>query len=82
MRMKLLKILVIFAFLFSCSAQKKFRIIYDQEKGLNYIVDKNAKKIKTLDEKYFKSLLSNKGVLVDIKGMYRGKFKGLTYWSL
>ena len=50
--MKLLKILVIFAFLFSCSAQKKFQIIYDQEKGLNYIVDKNAKKIKTLDEKY------------------------------
>jgi len=42
--MKLLKILVIFAFLFSCSAQKKFQIIYDQEKGLNYIVDKNAKK--------------------------------------
>ncbi len=42
--MKLLKILVIFPFLFSCSAQKKFQIIYDQEKGLNYIVDKNAKK--------------------------------------
>ena len=37
---------------------------------------------KTLDEKFFKSVLSNKGVLVDVKGMYRGKMKGLTYWSL
>jgi UDP-N-acetyl-D-galactosamine dehydrogenase len=46
------------------------------------IVAVNHKEYKTLDEKYFKSLLSNKGVLVDIKGMYRGKFKGLTYWSL
>jgi UDP-N-acetyl-D-galactosamine dehydrogenase len=36
----------------------------------------------TLDEKYFKTILSNKGVLVDVKGMYRGKMKGLTYWSL
>ena len=44
LRMKLFKILVIFPFLFSCSAQKKYQIIYDQEKGLNYIVDKNAKK--------------------------------------
>ena len=46
------------------------------------IVAVNHKEYKTLDEKYFKSILSNKGVLVDVKGMYKGKIKGLTYWSL
>lgn len=46
------------------------------------IVAVNHKEYKTLDEKYFKTILSNKGVLVDVKGMYRGKMKGLTYWSL
>lgn len=34
------------------------------------------------DEKFFKSVLANKGVLVDVKGIYRNKIKGLTYWSL
>lgn len=46
------------------------------------IVAVNHKEYKTLDEKYFKSLLSSKGILVDVKGMYRGKMKSLTYWSL
>ncbi|MBX3164298.1 MAG: nucleotide sugar dehydrogenase [Bacteroidetes bacterium] len=46
------------------------------------IVAVNHKEYTTLDEKYFKSLLSAKGILVDVKGMYRGKMKGLTYWSL
>ncbi|MFN8230469.1 MAG: nucleotide sugar dehydrogenase [Bacteroidia bacterium] len=53
--------------------------------GKNYdgiIIAVNHKEYKCLDEKYFKSILSNKGVLVDVKGMYRGKMKGLTYWSL
>lgn len=35
-----------------------------------------------LDEKYFKSITSENAVLVDIKGIYRGKIKDLTYWSL
>ena len=36
-----------------------------------------------LDEKYFKSILSKDGIIVDLKGMYRGgKMKGLEYWSL
>jgi UDP-N-acetyl-D-glucosamine/UDP-N-acetyl-D-galactosamine dehydrogenase len=42
----------------------------------------NHKEYKTLDEKYFKTILSNKGVLVDVKGMYKGKMKDLIYWSL
>jgi UDP-N-acetyl-D-galactosamine dehydrogenase len=36
-----------------------------------------------LDEHFFKGLLKDgKGVVVDIKGLYRGKLKELEYWSL
>jgi len=35
-----------------------------------------------LDEKFFAGLMNEKGILVDIKGMYRNKIKDLTYWSL
>jgi UDP-N-acetyl-D-glucosamine/UDP-N-acetyl-D-galactosamine dehydrogenase len=53
--------------------------------GKNYdgaIVAVNHIEYKGLEEKYFKSILSAKGVLVDVKGMYRGKIKQITYWSL
>jgi UDP-N-acetyl-D-galactosamine dehydrogenase len=46
------------------------------------IVAVNHKEYKALDEKYFKSVLANKGVLVDVKGIYRGKMKNVIYWSL
>jgi UDP-N-acetyl-D-galactosamine dehydrogenase len=35
-----------------------------------------------LDEKFFAGLMNEKGVLVDIKGMFRNKIKNITYWSL
>jgi UDP-N-acetyl-D-galactosamine dehydrogenase len=46
------------------------------------IVAVNHTEYKSLDEKFFKSILAPKGILVDIKGMYRNKIKGITYWSL
>jgi UDP-N-acetyl-D-galactosamine dehydrogenase len=46
------------------------------------IVAVSHKEYKALDEKYFSRILSKKGVLSDVKGLYRGKIKGLTYWSL
>jgi UDP-N-acetyl-D-galactosamine dehydrogenase len=46
------------------------------------IVAVGHKDYKNLDEKYFTSLMDTKGVLVDVKGMYRGKIKKLSYWSL
>ena len=46
------------------------------------IVAVNHKEYISLDEKFFKSILSSKGVLVDVKGMYRGKMNDVTYWSL
>ena len=53
--------------------------------GKNYngvIVAVNHKEYLSLDEKYFTSILAEKGVLVDVKGMYKGKVKKLAYWSL
>ena len=35
-----------------------------------------------LDESWFKPLLSRDGVVVDVKGILRGKIKNYTYWSL
>lgn len=55
------------------------------KQGKNYdgvIVAVNHKEYKNLDEKYFKSILSKNGVFVDVKGIYKGKIKNLTYWSL
>ena len=37
---------------------------------------------KELDEKYFKALTYENAVLVDVKGMYRGRINELKYWSL
>jgi UDP-N-acetyl-D-galactosamine dehydrogenase len=46
------------------------------------IVAVNHKEYLNLDENYFKSLMSEQPVLVDIKGIYRNKFNNLTYWAL
>ncbi len=35
-----------------------------------------------LQEGDFMALLNEKGILVDIKGLYRKRIKNLTYWSL
>lgn len=54
--------------------------------GSNYdaiIVAVNHKEYKSLNEEYFKGLLKDqKGVFVDIKGIYKGKISDLEYWSL
>jgi UDP-N-acetyl-D-galactosamine dehydrogenase len=35
-----------------------------------------------LDEDFFKSISTEKGILIDIKGLYRNKINDLMYWSL
>jgi UDP-N-acetyl-D-galactosamine dehydrogenase len=42
----------------------------------------NHKEYLDLDENYYKSILSDGGILVDVKGVLRGKINNLTYWSL
>lgn len=46
------------------------------------IVAVNHQQYADLDESYFKSISSEKGVLFDVKGIYRGKLKELAYLSL
>lgn len=46
------------------------------------IVAVNHKEYLANDEKYYASILSKGGVLVDVKGIYKGKIKKLSYWSL
>lgn len=54
--------------------------------GNNYdaiIVAVNHKEYTKLDESFFTSISKEgQGILVDIKGIYRGKIKELEYWSL
>ena len=46
------------------------------------IVAVNHKPYMELNEDYFKSISAENGILVDVKGVMRGKIKDLTYWSL
>ena len=46
------------------------------------IVAVNHDEYAAKDEAWYKGMLKPKGVLVDLKGIYRGKMKDLTYWSL
>lgn len=42
----------------------------------------NHAEYSSYDEKYFNSITSDNPVIVDIKGIYKGKINNLTYWSL
>jgi UDP-N-acetyl-D-galactosamine dehydrogenase len=56
-----------------------------KEIGKNYdsvIVAVNHHEYKNLTEDYFKSILASDGILVDIKGIFRGKINDVSYWSL
>ncbi|MEI6488571.1 MAG: nucleotide sugar dehydrogenase [Bacteroidota bacterium] len=46
------------------------------------VVCVNHKEYLDLNEEYYKTLLSDGGIVVDVKGILRGKIKNLTYWSL
>ncbi len=46
------------------------------------IVAVNHKEYLSLDESYFQSISSKNGILADIKGIYKNKIEGMTYWSL
>ncbi|MGB4292613.1 MAG: nucleotide sugar dehydrogenase [Bacteroidales bacterium] len=46
------------------------------------VVAVSHKEYLDLDENFFTSLLNSDGVLIDVKGIYRGKIKNIRYWSL
>lgn len=46
------------------------------------VIAVNHSEYLSLDENYFKSISNNKALIVDVKGVYRGKINDLVYWSL
>jgi len=53
--------------------------------GKNYdavIVAVNHTEFLNHDESYFKSITGKDGLVVDLKGIYKGRFKEMAYWSL
>jgi UDP-N-acetyl-D-galactosamine dehydrogenase len=53
--------------------------------GDNYdavVVAVNHRAYQNFDENYFNSISSANGIVVDLKGIYRGKINKMTYWSL
>lgn len=46
------------------------------------IVSVNHDEYSHLTQEYFNEILTENGVLVDIKGIYKGKVNNFTYWSL
>jgi len=42
----------------------------------------NHKKYDDLDENYFQSICTDNGVIIDIKGVLRGKIKEMKYWCI
>tara|TARA_B110000902_G_scaffold257925_1_gene326818 strand:- start:684 stop:1091 length:408 start_codon:yes stop_codon:yes gene_type:complete len=46
------------------------------------IVAVQDEEYRKLTEKYFKELLIDNGLFVDLKGIFKDEFKGVNYWSL
>lgn len=60
-----------------------FELVENIGKGYDAVVIAvNHKEYLNLDEAYYKSILSEGGILVDVKGILKNKIKTLTYWSL
>ncbi|MBS0011987.1 MAG: nucleotide sugar dehydrogenase [Bacteroidales bacterium] len=65
--------------------QKEYGLLLKDQADGKYdavIVAVNHSQYLKLDEEYFSRLLNKKGILVDIKGIYKDKIKKLIYWSL
>ena len=62
-----------------------FRLTHANDVRTDYdavIVAVSHKPYAEKDEAYFQSITADNAVLVDIKGLYRGKMKTIQYWSL
>ncbi len=67
--------------------EHEYGIKMNAREGTNYdaiVVAVNHKEYLDLDENYFKSIMKGKGILVDVKGIFRNKINqdNLYYWSL
>ncbi len=60
-----------------------FELETEVSKGYEAVVIAvNHKEYVGLSEEYFEGILSKKGIVVDVKGVYKGKISRLAYWSL
>lgn len=69
----------------SAELEHEYGFSLEKNPGNQYdavIVAVNHMEYKALDERYFSGILNKDGILVDIKGMYRGKITTIPYWSL
>ena len=56
---------------------------YGKERGYDAVVIAVAhNEYRNLDENYFLPIVADNSVLVDIKGIYKGKINQMRYWSL
>ena len=65
--------------------EKEYKIKLKNKPNGKYdaiIIAVNHNEYKNYDEKYFKEISKEKGILIDIKGIYRNKIKDMLYWSL
>ncbi len=46
------------------------------------IVAVNHNEYLGMDESYFKTIMNGKGIIIDVKGIFRNKIKTFTYWGL
>jgi len=69
----------------SSEVEKEYGIALERQPEAKYdaiVVAVGHDEYKHLTEEWFTSFLSEDGILVDIKGLYRNKVKSLNYWSL
>lgn len=60
-----------------------YRLVPEAGKGYDaVIVAVNHREYAAMGPQDFKDLMTDKGILVDIKGLFRGKMNGIDYWSL
>ncbi|MDD2199257.1 MAG: nucleotide sugar dehydrogenase [Bacteroidales bacterium] len=64
---------------------KEYGVKISDKAGNNYdacIIAVNHKAYSNYEEAYFEELMGEKGIIMDIKGVYRNKIRKLKYWSL
>jgi UDP-N-acetyl-D-glucosamine/UDP-N-acetyl-D-galactosamine dehydrogenase len=65
--------------------EEEYGVKISDKAGSKYdacIVAVNHKVFSNYDESYFEELMGEKGIVMDIKGIYRNKINKLKYWSL
>lgn len=64
---------------------KEYGVKISDKAGNNYdacIIAVNHKAYSNYEEAFFEELMGEKGIIMDIKGVYRNKIRKLKYWSL